>query len=149
MVRVHRAEEQPRNALDAPRNTDEAAATEDALVHYAMAWSMGGRADVATDVAVPPAFPAVDEGGRARGSGSAATGEGVAANPLAAVTTAGQESRHPHLHDGAAAAAAPGTTEGWDEDEDVEIQRVLLMSAMAEEGEAELRLAIEASLEGE
>eukprot|EP00752_Nemacystus_decipiens_P011076 g9840.t1 len=144
-------EEQLRNALEASRNTAAAAAAEADLVRQAIAESMGSGAVTAAT----PASSAAVEGGSAGGAGSPAAGDSAAAaRPSAAAASAGQEQQQPGIAGRTAAAAA---MEGDDEDE--ELKKVLLMSGMAaggawetlpaEDDDAELRLAIEASLAGE
>lgn len=166
-------EEQLRDAIEASRNSAAAAAVEADLVRQAIAESMGSGSSLGAGAA-----GATVEGGPAGGEGAGPAGGNSAASATSesatvessAATAEGQEHQNEPLGSNtAAAAAAPA---GGEEEE--ELKTALLMSGMAaggtgawetlpadvggpakgfgsgdlEEDDADLRLAIEASLAG-
>ncbi|CAM9486523.1 unnamed protein product [Pylaiella littoralis] len=160
-------EEQLRNALEASRNTAAAAAAEADLVRQAIAESMGSGAGVG--VVAGDGGGAVVHGSSVGGaSESAADGSATAKPPGAAVASEEQGQQQQTLGSTAAATAA-GAVDGGEEEE--ELKKALLMSGMAtgadawqtlpaeaggpakgfdlDDDDAQLRLAIEASLAGE
>lgn len=160
-------EEQLRNALEASRNTAAAAAAEADLVRQAIAESMGPGAGSCAG-----AGGVVEDGSVGKAGEGAADGPTTATPSATAVAAAGEPGQERQAFVGssgaAATAAAAGAVGSGEEDE--ELKRALLMSGMAAGGtwetlpaeaggpakafeidddDAELRLAIEASLAGE
>ncbi|CBN78161.1 conserved unknown protein [Ectocarpus siliculosus] len=172
-------EEQLRNALEASRNSAAAAAAEEDLVRQAMAESMGAGAAGAAGGGGASASGVCVDGGNARGdvgspaaTAAAAASHSAAAGDFATAKVAEQQPpKQQQQQQQQGRVAAAGAADVGQEDE--ELKKALLMSGMAaggawetlpaeaggpakgfgvddlEEDDAQLRLAIEASLAGE